>query len=121
MDVNVILCGGIISLYTTVLEFSRTAVATETVLELLIGLHDCLFCQRLVAVLQMDLVKHTGGCHCGAVRFEVLSSPDLHVFQCKRCSTLSGSRYCPQRHSGDVLWGEVGRKHASSQEHQRYV
>ncbi|XP_034088906.1 centromere protein V isoform X1 [Gymnodraco acuticeps] len=74
-----------ISLYTTVLEFSRTAVATETVLELLIGLHDCLFCQRLVAVLQMDLVKHTGGCHCGAVRFEVLSSPDLHVFQCN-CS-----------------------------------
>uniref|UniRef100_A0A8C2WYI6 Centromere protein V n=1 Tax=Cyclopterus lumpus TaxID=8103 RepID=A0A8C2WYI6_CYCLU len=33
----------------------------------------------------MALVKHTGGCHCGAVRFEVLSSPDLHVFQCN-CS-----------------------------------
>lgn len=32
---------------------------------------------------QMALVKHTGGCHCGAVRFEVQSSPDLHVFHCK--------------------------------------
>ncbi|XP_043096446.1 centromere protein V isoform X1 [Puntigrus tetrazona] len=31
------------------------------------------------------LVKHTGGCHCGAVRFEVWSSPDLHVFNCN-CS-----------------------------------
>lgn len=29
------------------------------------------------------LVKHTGGCHCGAVRFEVWSAPDLHVFNCK--------------------------------------
>ncbi|KAJ7400134.1 Centromere protein V [Pitangus sulphuratus] len=28
------------------------------------------------------LVKHTGGCHCGAVRFEVWASPDLHVFNC---------------------------------------
>ncbi|XP_060942492.1 centromere protein V [Limanda limanda] len=33
----------------------------------------------------MDLVKHTGGCHCGAVRFEVWNSPDLHVFDCN-CS-----------------------------------
>lgn len=33
--------------------------------------------------LQMELVKHKGGCHCGAVRFEVWSSPDLHVFHCK--------------------------------------
>ncbi|XP_026184106.1 centromere protein V isoform X1 [Mastacembelus armatus] len=52
---------------------------------LLIGRHSCLFEQRLVAVLQMDLVKHTGGCHCGAVRFEVFSTPDLHVFHCN-CS-----------------------------------
>uniref|UniRef100_A0A3Q4HI07 Centromere protein V n=1 Tax=Neolamprologus brichardi TaxID=32507 RepID=A0A3Q4HI07_NEOBR len=28
------------------------------------------------------MVKHTGGCHCGAVRFEVWNSPDLHVFHC---------------------------------------
>uniref|UniRef100_F6SQ78 CENP-V/GFA domain-containing protein n=1 Tax=Monodelphis domestica TaxID=13616 RepID=F6SQ78_MONDO len=31
------------------------------------------------------LVKHTGGCHCGAVRFEVWASADLHVFDCN-CS-----------------------------------
>lgn len=29
------------------------------------------------------LVKHTGGCHCGAVRFEVWASADLHIFDCK--------------------------------------
>ncbi|KAJ6657292.1 hypothetical protein lerEdw1_002659 [Lerista edwardsae] len=31
------------------------------------------------------LVKHTGGCHCGAVRFEVWASADLNVFDCN-CS-----------------------------------
>ncbi|NWU64523.1 CENPV protein, partial [Pterocles burchelli] len=31
------------------------------------------------------LVKHTGGCHCGAVRFEVWASAELHVFNCN-CS-----------------------------------
>ncbi|PNJ04058.1 CENPV isoform 3 [Pongo abelii] len=29
------------------------------------------------------LVKHTGGCHCGAIRFEVWASADLHIFDCK--------------------------------------
>uniref|UniRef100_A0A8D2ZD40 Centromere protein V n=1 Tax=Scophthalmus maximus TaxID=52904 RepID=A0A8D2ZD40_SCOMX len=38
-----------------------------------------------IAVNGMDLVKHKGGCHCEAVRFEVWSSPDLHVFHCN-CS-----------------------------------
>ncbi|XP_004685123.2 PREDICTED: centromere protein V [Condylura cristata] len=31
------------------------------------------------------LVKHTGGCHCGAVRFEVWAAADLHIFDCN-CS-----------------------------------
>lgn len=31
------------------------------------------------------LVKHSGGCHCGAVRFDVWASADLHVFDCN-CS-----------------------------------
>uniref|UniRef100_A0A6J0UVK9 Centromere protein V n=1 Tax=Pogona vitticeps TaxID=103695 RepID=A0A6J0UVK9_9SAUR len=31
------------------------------------------------------LVKHTGGCHCGAVRFEVWASDVVHVFDCN-CS-----------------------------------
>ncbi|XP_036436448.1 centromere protein V [Colossoma macropomum] len=34
---------------------------------------------------QGGLVRHRGGCHCGAVRFEVWSAPDLHVFNCN-CS-----------------------------------
>ncbi|XP_057676404.1 centromere protein V isoform X2 [Corythoichthys intestinalis] len=37
---------------------------------------------------KMDLVKHTGGCHCGAVRFEVWNSPNLHVFDCN-CSVCT--------------------------------
>lgn len=44
---------------------------------------------------QMDLVKHTGGCHCGAVRFEVWSSPDLHVFHCRYVyDNISYRKYC---------------------------
>ncbi|XP_007057722.1 centromere protein V [Chelonia mydas] len=31
------------------------------------------------------LVKHTGGCHCRAIRFEVWASTDLHIFDCN-CS-----------------------------------
>ncbi|NP_001090477.1 centromere protein V L homeolog [Xenopus laevis] len=31
------------------------------------------------------LVKHSGGCHCGSVRFEVWASSDLHIFDCN-CS-----------------------------------
>ncbi|XP_077449342.1 centromere protein V [Stigmatopora argus] len=53
----------------------------------LIGWKDCLFDLSLVTE-QMDLVKHTGGCHCGAVRFEVWSSPNLHVFDCN-CSVCT--------------------------------
>ncbi|KAJ7997089.1 hypothetical protein DPEC_G00225300 [Dallia pectoralis] len=30
----------------------------------------------------MDCVKHTGGCHCGTVRFEVWNSPHLIVVNC---------------------------------------
>nr|XP_013809299.1 PREDICTED: centromere protein V-like [Apteryx mantelli mantelli] len=42
--------------------------------------------QHITAALEYrGLVKHTGGCHCGAVRFEVWASPDLHVFNCN-CS-----------------------------------
>lgn len=28
------------------------------------------------------MVKHTGGCHCGRVQFEVMASPDIHVLDC---------------------------------------
>lgn len=44
---------------------------------------DCVGYGYVLLTHRMELVKHTGGCHCGAVRFEVWSSPDLHVFECK--------------------------------------
>ena len=28
-------------------------------------------------------VKHTGGCHCGEVRFEVCAPEELDVYDCK--------------------------------------
>uniref|UniRef100_A0A8C6S8U6 Centromere protein V n=1 Tax=Neogobius melanostomus TaxID=47308 RepID=A0A8C6S8U6_9GOBI len=46
----------------------------------------------LLFLYRMDMVKHTGGCHCGAVRFEVLSSPDLHVFHCN-CSICNKKQF----------------------------
>jgi len=30
-----------------------------------------------------DLVNHTGSCHCGAVKFEVLAPKVLKVYDCK--------------------------------------
>lgn len=33
----------------------------------------------------MQLIKHTGGCHCGAVRFEVDAPAELEVTECN-CS-----------------------------------
>ena len=38
------------------------------------------------------LVKHTGGCHCGRVRYEVLAPADITVSQCN-CSICSKSGY----------------------------
>ncbi|GCB81561.1 hypothetical protein scyTo_0021857, partial [Scyliorhinus torazame] len=35
-----------------------------------------------------DLVTHTGGCHCGAVRFEVKAPADLHLLHCN-CSVCT--------------------------------
>ncbi|XP_078490518.1 centromere protein V-like [Ciona intestinalis] len=32
-----------------------------------------------------DLVKHTGGCHCGAVRFEVMETSIIYAIDCN-CS-----------------------------------
>ena len=28
-------------------------------------------------------IKHYGGCHCSAVRFEVIAPPVLHAYDCK--------------------------------------
>ena len=38
------------------------------------------------------MVKHTGGCHCGRVRFEVLAPAALEVSECN-CSICAKSGY----------------------------
>ena len=35
-----------------------------------------------------EQVKHTGGCHCGAVRFEVWAAKELDVYDCKYARVL---------------------------------
>jgi hypothetical protein len=40
----------------------------------------------------MNLIRHTGGCHCGRVRFEVLAPAGIHVNECN-CSMCSKSGY----------------------------
>jgi len=39
-----------------------------------------------------DMLWHSGGCHCGAVRFEVLAPPHLVVDECN-CSICSRTAY----------------------------
>lgn len=39
-----------------------------------------------------ELIWHRGGCHCGAVRFEVLAPPDLEVHECN-CTICSRAAY----------------------------
>lgn len=41
---------------------------------------------------ESNLVKHSGGCHCGRVRFEILGPPALKVSQCN-CSICSKSGF----------------------------
>ena len=38
------------------------------------------------------MVKHTGGCHCGRVRFEVIAPANLRVSECN-CSICSKAGY----------------------------
>jgi hypothetical protein len=40
----------------------------------------------------MAMVLHTGGCHCGRVRFEVSAPPRLNVLECN-CSICSKAGY----------------------------
>ncbi len=39
-----------------------------------------------------ELIKHTGGCHCGRVRFEVLAPAEIDVSECN-CSICSKVGY----------------------------
>lgn len=38
------------------------------------------------------MIKHSGGCHCGRVRFEIVAPEDILVSQCN-CSICSKSGY----------------------------
>ena len=40
----------------------------------------------------MELIKHTGGCHCGRVRFEVLAPARIEVMDCN-CSICAKTAY----------------------------
>jgi hypothetical protein len=40
----------------------------------------------------MTLVRHTGGCHCGRVRFEVMAPANIEVGECN-CSMCSKTGY----------------------------
>ncbi len=42
--------------------------------------------------LEVDVITHTGGCHCGKVRFEVIAPAILEVSDCN-CSICSKSGY----------------------------
>ena len=41
---------------------------------------------------EIVMVKHTGGCHCGRVKFEVTASSDMHVLDCN-CTICAKTAY----------------------------
>ncbi|XP_053067462.1 centromere protein V isoform X5 [Acinonyx jubatus] len=66
------------------LKFHEIALTAQRLLGIL-SPHLCPSPARSLSSEYQGLVKHTGGCHCGAVRFEVWASADLHIFDCN-CS-----------------------------------
>lgn len=40
-------------------------------------------CKVVIMEGEKEKVKHCGGCHCGAVRFEVWATRELDVYDCK--------------------------------------
>ena len=53
-------------------------------------------------------MTHTGGCHCGAVRFEVTAPAEVEVFECNCsiCSKLGYLHLIVQRQHFRLLRGE---------------
>ncbi|MEM7689365.1 MAG: GFA family protein [Pseudomonadota bacterium] len=60
-----------------------------------------------------DLVKVSGGCHCGAVRFEALSERAPHMLDCN-CSICSASGYLHLFVPHDRFMLVSGRDHLTS-------
>ena len=55
------------------------------------------------------MIKHTGGCHCGRVRFEVIAPAALNVSECN-CSICSKSGYLHLVVPGDRFTLVSGRE-----------
>ncbi|XP_013789883.2 centromere protein V-like [Limulus polyphemus] len=57
---------------------------------------------------QSGKVKHTGGCHCGAVRFEVFAQPDLIIYNCNCsiCTMKKNSHFVVRDEDFRLLQGE---------------
>ncbi|XP_071787513.1 centromere protein V-like [Asterias amurensis] len=55
-----------------------------------------------------DLVKHTGGCHCGAVKFEALAPRDVKVFDCNCsiCTMKQNKHFIVNESNFKILRGE---------------
>jgi len=56
----------------------------------------------------MTMIKHTGGCHCGRVRFEVMAPAQIEVGDCN-CSMCSKTGYLHlvvQKNQFKLLSGE---------------
>jgi hypothetical protein len=62
-------------------------------------------------------ITHQGGCHCGAVRFELLAPAEIEVSECN-CSICSKSGYrhlIVPRERFRLLRGEPGASEARSE------
>jgi hypothetical protein len=59
------------------------------------------------------MIKHTGGCHCGRVRFEVLAPARLEVSECN-CSMCSKSGYLHLIVPAERFTLLSGREHLTS-------
>ena len=46
----------------------------------------------------MKLIKHTGGCHCGRVRFEIMAPAQIEVGDCNCSMCGIKSFYVPRSH-----------------------
>ena len=55
------------------------------------GSSEFLSAWRLAIMEHVEKVKHTGGCHCGEVRFEVWAPKDVSVWDCKYANLFNHS------------------------------